>query len=231
MKKAFTLAEVLITLGIIGVVAAITLPSVINNTKNKELSVALKRSYSLLQQALDMYAASNGERATSANLQPYTLKFMLMKYLRFVKDCGIGTDIPKSCVPNFDAGGSAYDEFQRTYKTYNGKTNISMYYTDDGQFVLNDSTLILIENSPAGNNIYITVDVNGYNKNPNRLGQDVFMFELDDKGALKPMGVHGTAYYSISDSYCSLTSGSNMNGAGCTYKALSEPDFFSHLPK
>lgn len=221
----------MITLGIIGVVAAITLPSVINNTKNKELSVALKCSYSLLQQALDMYAASNGERATSANLQPYTLKFMLMKYLRFVKDCGKGTDIPKSCVPNFDAGGSAYDEFQRTYKTYNGKTNMYLNFVDDGQFVLNDSTLILIENAPASNKIYITVDVNGYNKNPNRLGQDVFIFQLDDKGALKPMGVQGTTYYNQYDAYCSLTSGSNRNGAGCTYKALSEPDYFKNLPK
>ena len=41
-QKAFTLAEVLITLGIIGVVAAMTLPAVINTTKNKELETALK---------------------------------------------------------------------------------------------------------------------------------------------------------------------------------------------
>ena len=36
-KCAFTLAEVLITLGIIGVVAALTLPSVINNFREKQL--------------------------------------------------------------------------------------------------------------------------------------------------------------------------------------------------
>ena len=35
MKKAFTMAEVLITIGIIGLVAAMTLPTVINNTRNK----------------------------------------------------------------------------------------------------------------------------------------------------------------------------------------------------
>lgn len=41
MKKfAFTLAEVLITLGIIGVVAVITLPAVINNSRNKQLEAA-----------------------------------------------------------------------------------------------------------------------------------------------------------------------------------------------
>ena len=37
MKKAFTLAEVLITLGIIGVVAAMTLPALIQQNRNKEL--------------------------------------------------------------------------------------------------------------------------------------------------------------------------------------------------
>ena len=47
---AFTLAEVLITLGIIGVVAAMTLPTLINNAQNKQLEVAFKKSYSALSQ-------------------------------------------------------------------------------------------------------------------------------------------------------------------------------------
>ena len=48
-KCAFTLAEVLITLGIIGVVAAMTLPTLINMTNKKELEVALKKTYSELR--------------------------------------------------------------------------------------------------------------------------------------------------------------------------------------
>ena len=51
MKKAFTLAEVLITLGIIGVVAAMTLPSLINRTQKKELQAAFFKTYSELNQA------------------------------------------------------------------------------------------------------------------------------------------------------------------------------------
>lgn len=43
IRHAFTLAEVLITLGIIGVVAAMTLPSVINSTKNKQLEASFKK--------------------------------------------------------------------------------------------------------------------------------------------------------------------------------------------
>ena len=45
-EQAFTLAEVLITLGIIGVVAALTLPSLINRTKNRELHTAFLKTYS-----------------------------------------------------------------------------------------------------------------------------------------------------------------------------------------
>lgn len=51
MKKGFTLAEVLITLGIIGIIAAITLPSLIGHYKQKVLQEQFKTAYSLLQQA------------------------------------------------------------------------------------------------------------------------------------------------------------------------------------
>ena len=118
-----------------------------------------------------------------------------------------------------------------TYKTFNGKSNINLTYFDDGQFVLNDGSLILIENdSPTRNlGIYISVDVNGFKKNPNRLGWDLFMFQIDDKGRLLPMGAKGADYYNKNDAYCSPASTHNMNGAGCTYKALSEKDYFSKL--
>lgn len=51
MKKGFTLAEVLITLGIIGIIAAMTLPSLIGNYKKKVLQNQFKVAYSLFQQA------------------------------------------------------------------------------------------------------------------------------------------------------------------------------------
>ncbi len=53
-RTAFTLAEVLITLGIIGIVAAMTMPSLINTTQKKELETAFKKQYSVLQQAILM---------------------------------------------------------------------------------------------------------------------------------------------------------------------------------
>ena len=61
MKTGFTLSEVLITLGIIGVVAALTIPSVVNNYKKQQFRTGLKKEYSVLLQALDMYKEANGE--------------------------------------------------------------------------------------------------------------------------------------------------------------------------
>ena len=59
MKKSFTLAEVLITLGIIGVVAAMTLPSLIGNYKKRETVTILKKAYSEISQALKMAEVDN----------------------------------------------------------------------------------------------------------------------------------------------------------------------------
>ena len=54
MKKkiAFTLAEVLITLGIIGVVAAITIPSLLTNIRHRDISVKLQKFTSVMRQML-----------------------------------------------------------------------------------------------------------------------------------------------------------------------------------
>ncbi len=51
---AFTLAEVLVTLGIIGVVAAITMPTLVANNREKQLITALKKNNALIEQSLYM---------------------------------------------------------------------------------------------------------------------------------------------------------------------------------
>lgn len=59
-KSAFTLAEVLITLGIIGVVAALTMPSLVADKRAKELETALKKNASIIQQAVLMISYEDG---------------------------------------------------------------------------------------------------------------------------------------------------------------------------
>lgn len=60
MKKAFTLAEVLITLGIIGVVAAMTIPTLIANTRSQQYRTKFKKTISTLSQAAKMSQAQYG---------------------------------------------------------------------------------------------------------------------------------------------------------------------------
>ena len=226
-KIGFTMAEVLITLGIIGIVAAMTLPSLINNKKNKELETAFKKNYSVISQALNMYYAQNGERLTPENVKNIRLKTILMDYMKVLHDCGMGSYDSEACIPNY---GENHEDNPKIYKTFNGKTEMNLRMFDDGQFVLNDGSLILIENyfSKPGT-VYISVDVNGHLKNPNRLGHDLFMFQLDSKGNLIPMGAKGTDYYDENDAYCSSMSTNNMNGAACTIKAINEKDYFTKL--
>ncbi|MDD3238016.1 MAG: type II secretion system protein [Candidatus Gastranaerophilales bacterium] len=76
MKKAFTLAEVLITLVIIGVIAAMTIPSLLNNTNKEETKTAVKKAYSALSQAITQHYALTG--------QTY---FDLLKECDYESDC------------------------------------------------------------------------------------------------------------------------------------------------
>ena len=63
-KKGFTLAEVLITLAIIGVVAAMTIPTLISNYKKHTVETKLKRVYSVMNNAIKLSTIDNGETAT-----------------------------------------------------------------------------------------------------------------------------------------------------------------------
>lgn len=61
MKFGFTLAEVLITLGVIGVVAVMTMPTLIQNHQKQETVTKLKKVYSLVNQAIKMSEAEYGD--------------------------------------------------------------------------------------------------------------------------------------------------------------------------
>ena len=222
---AFTLAEVLITLGIIGVVAAMTIPTLIQNQQNKVLQTQLKRTYSILNQAFKLYQADNGIPIMRNNISARRLKAAIMPYLKISLDCGFGYDDTGSetaCVSNnsYQTGTTDSD----SYQNLNGTSPIDMQFFDDGQFVLNDGALVLIENNGLD---FISVDVNGLHNKPNQLGRDLFMFEVRDNGVLTPMGAEDTYY--DEETFCSDTSTSDMNGAGCTQKALYDKDYFKNL--
>ena len=77
MRKAFTLAEVLITLAIIGVVAALTIPSVISNSQQQEFKTGLRKAVSVLNSAITMNMAIDGETPyDNSNLFGYLMRHM-----------------------------------------------------------------------------------------------------------------------------------------------------------
>ena len=207
---AFTLAEVLITLVIIGVIAAITIPTMMNSKRNEELRAGLLKAQSTLAGALEMYYVKNGVRLTKSALVNRTdFKLVFMPYVVNAKDCGITDCLTSGNNP---------------YKTYNNVKSVNQYLLDDGQFIMNDGMFVGFEKGSA----YITVDVNGIMKKPNRAGYDLFSFQLNSKGNLVPMGISGTTLEN-ENIYCSKTSNNELNGLGCTAKALSDPNYFKNL--
>ena len=96
-RNAFTLAEVLITLGIIGVVAALTLPSLITNIQNKGFAERLIKIYSTIGQATLSVSQEFGEEPKNwpftiysdgkDNAESLTIVSLYQKYLKGIKVC------------------------------------------------------------------------------------------------------------------------------------------------
>ena len=223
MKNAFTLAEVLITLGIIGIVAAMTLPGIINDTRYAEIQASLKKNYSITQQALLQMSIDEGQviKADYGNL---ILEGKLKNYFKLGRDCK-NMDYSNLCWHP-----SASNKEQ--YYTLDGETRVASSILDDGAFHLIDGSLYLFENAGGGNRhtTYITIDTNSIKKRPNQLGKDLFTFQITNEGKFLPMGAPGTHYTDL-ETYCSPSSTNNLNGIACTYKALTDKDYFKNLPK
>ena len=100
-RFGFTLAEVLITLGIIGVVAAMTIPALLNNYYEKQTVTRLKSTYSILTNAIRSAEEENGEISAldaKYNEEVATkLANHLKPYLKIAIDCGT-LDIKGHCV-------------------------------------------------------------------------------------------------------------------------------------
>lgn len=234
-KVAFTLAEVLITLGIIGVVAAMTLPTIINNTKKKELRVALTKNYSVMQQALQKMAAVNGNIPVPADFGQQQFKGEYIKHFNVLLDCGLGsTDITDRVNAKLYCPSEQWLEtednrrYTKYYKTYNKSRFINPSLLNNGQFILKDGSLIMIENMNP-NILYISVDVNGVPKGPNIWGQDLFTFQFMPDGKLIPMGTPGTDH-ADQNTFCSRSSSNTYNGVGCTFSALTDENYWKTLP-
>ncbi len=167
---AFTLAEVLITLGIIGVVSAMTVPTLMQNYQRQSYVTQLHKVYNELSQALVRY--QNDKNAVNLREAGLTganaMNSFITTYLKVVKDCG----------NDFSAC------FGSDYKKING-TSLSFGEASSaaGVFVLagGQSIAIFSRNSDSqqySNSIAtILVDVNG-KKGPNIQGRDFYQMDI-----------------------------------------------------
>ena len=165
-NKGFTLAEVLITLGIIGVVSALTLPNLIADFQKKQTATKLKTTYSFLNQAYQASIVDNGE------VENWDWKNLDLNY--------------------YDSFGRKYI---LPYLKGKNKAPVYSWYSLNGErtsipfhrYMLSNGMILgfwglNFTNDNVGGNKYKThlimfIDINGA-KRPNKLGKDIFTFSI-----------------------------------------------------
>ena len=193
-KAAFTLAEVLITLGIIGVVAAMTLPSLIQNYQKKALATQTQKFYSMMSQAVKQYMADYGVddlRNTPLANDNYevndspeaiaSIRDFATKYLKVVKECNPSDENDNNCfAPVYRLWDNSIPDGENTY---NFTTKAA--WNERRDYVLADGSVIIIGYiSP----IELFVDVNG-KKGPNRVGYDLWSMDIFYDGVIDESAV------------------------------------------
>lgn len=180
-KNAFTLAEVLITLGIIGIVAAMTLPAIIPKNQKTIAITRIKKYYTLLLQAFNL--AQSESDPNGLTMLSYlsvvdeendqkALSFFIENYIRpnfkVIKDFGYVT--PSSAgMPNYYPLNGIIDSDGNTF--HGTKKNI---------FVLADGSIMYVSlggDNTTGRYVIAYIDINGKQK-PNIIGKDVFCIVL-----------------------------------------------------
>ena len=203
-RVAFTLAEVLITLGIIGIVSALTLPSVVAHYKEKVLVTQVKKAYSEMQNALKMYSAQNNcsdiTCISDTNQTSAELADKLYAQFQGAQKCP-GTWNPrlkmcksilvKSNTPYYINGITAHSESFIPY--FISADGVAYYVTQYNQCPrLTEYTIldqngypILDKNGQPKKSQYtadfcaiIHFDANGVNKGPNQFGADIYRFDF-----------------------------------------------------
>lgn len=194
--KAFTLAEVLITLGIIGIVAAMTVPALINKYKNKQAVVQLQKAYSELSQVINRASVDFGpayEWSDWDNAETITRNYIL-PYYKSLK-------VYESQYFNYPMCGYAAKEQYSWLNHVGVSTPFTNYMIS---FHTNNGVCIGIE--PVKKEIYI--DINGARKDNKRntFGRDIFVFVITPDSRLMPVGYDLTR--------TRLNADCNINGKG-----------------
>lgn len=221
-KKAFTLAEVLITLAIIGIVCAMTLPALISKINMKHYIAQLKEDYSILSQAHSALAAENGNFAYSiehcakeslGNAKNACFRDTFATKFKSIRTCEepYNTDKKTSCFPEFSqikhlngtpASSSYLNASSSTIVLANG--SVLLFYLDSANCTFDAEGQFNYKRCG-----WITLDVNGLKK-PNTFGKDIYVLYVMDK-AVKPL-----AYEFMADFNKNGDCTPDSNGLSCS---------------
>jgi len=181
-KIAFTLAEVLITLGVIGVVAAITIPSLIKTYQEKVTVNKVKKMYSTLNQALklaindygevSLWDYGGGNRWTQESAEKFWNYFKT--YFKIARDCKAEEKCTINTIKFLD------DENYEYTTNYDSSTNYKKIILNDGSLLWFRTNGEFCQYSDARESNVCAIlcyDVNGIKK-PNTLGKDIFVFQI-----------------------------------------------------
>lgn len=208
-KKAFTLAEVLITLGIIGVIASLTLPSLTLNIQKQQTGPALAKAINTLETANALALQTENSR----NLEELNISMGKSVTAYFSGALSNYVDLKKETAVTkkyYQYNGSTVYNFNGTPDAYTSKDGITFFHTTEGPTSLPANRLKTLGLGYGGKYFTVQIDTNGMNKGPNALGKDLFVVLVDTKGTVIPYG--GAAW--------SAYTGNNIlwTGNGCNNK-------------
>lgn len=211
---AFTLAEVLITLGVIGVVASMTIPSLIAKYQKNILENQFKKAYSEVSQAVLLLKAKE-----EINLFEYAKTYGSQNTL----------DKLMSQISGNTYGGSAnlanfIKNFYRP-KKLNKKSFTGAHCDYTNVYVSNNGIFYSMDDPPGNTSLAdpkLCIDING-KKGPNAYGYDLFIFVFSKDGNIVPFTYKWTVTQTVNelDNISSQCSYNNTIPASCSYYALS----------
>ena len=204
-KKGFTLAEVLITLGIVGVVAAITLPSISAKIQKNMLVEQLKTFYSSFTNAINLYMYKGGYEDFSQTIFADSSVSFEDKKEHFI------SEVLEKNLQGKRTNVTIKEDYLK------GGTSINLTY----DYVTSKGSLIKFEKSSWDSLFTIYFDTNG-TKGPNHIGLDTFRFYFYNSPIPKQAYQRDTDYTctGCGDS-CNLAA-SSPTGYGCWARIMRE---------
>lgn len=186
-KQGFTLAEVLITLTIIGVIAAITIPTLFASVDldKKQAEATIKKTYTAFNDATKQIVMLETTSHTMGSVgcsDSNCIRDLYGKYLSYVKTCN--SDAQDNCLdgaPKTSEGGTI-DFTSKSLAVLADGTLVGFSYDNTCQTTV--ESVISYEETPANitkSCATIAVDTNG-SKNPNATGKDRYQFAIGKLG-------------------------------------------------